>query len=155
MPFEHTDAKDFKGVSASSSSRRFTVRKEHHVPHVPCTPQISNIDYVPPMFDLVNLRERFYAGSKVSDEVLHHILHPEEDGENETDEQGHIPLDLGTKTLQRIIDQMKNIVSIPRSEPYQQEAFAAGLPRYCAYLQGERCHAPSVASLEQILAGNH
>lgn len=149
------DAHDFKDLAIPRDAKRFSVRREMRVPNVEITPQrCGDAELMPKVKDLVNRKERYYQPPmKISETVLHHILHPDDDEEEVDEEHKHIPLDLGTQTLQRIIDQMKTIMTIPHSEPTLQDAYNSGMPRYCEYLRGEGCHEPTVRTLEQILQG--
>jgi hypothetical protein len=154
---EFSDAHDFDELSMiNCSKKKFSLRKEMCVPHVETVVISRGPETLPSIGDLVNMRERFYtsSGANMSEQVLHHILHPEEDDDEVDEEHRHIVLDLGTQTLQRIIDQMKTLLKVPASEPSRDEAYNAGVPRYCEFIQGEKCHAPRVQTLEQILGGS-
>ena len=149
-------AQDFDNIAMSLGDKKYSVRREMRVPHVDVTPQTLSSREMPKVKQLVDMKERYYQpSSKMSEGMVHHILHPEDDDTSVDEEHKHIPLDLGTKTLQRIIDQMKTLMTIPHSEPTQADALAAGMPRYCNYLNGEKCHEPTHQTLEQILSGSN
>ena len=121
-----------------------------------CTPQITKVDHAPPIKELIGLRGRYFSGQGLSSELIHHVLHESDDVSTSSGgsahHEAHIPLDLGTQTLQRIIDQLKTLMTLSRSDPSSSEAFNAGLPHYCQYLKGEKAKKPSFLSLEDILA---
>ena len=150
------DPQLFTRSSLTKLNTEFSNENEKRVPFVPCTPQITKVDHVPPIKELIGLRGRYFAGQGLSSELIHHVLHESDDASTSSaghiKHEEHIPLDLGTQTLQRIIDQLKTLMTLSRSDPSASEAFNAGLPRYCQYLKGEKGNKPSFLSLEDILA---
>lgn len=150
------DPQLFTRSSLTKLNTEFSNEKEKRVPFVPCTPQITKVDHAPPIKELIGLRGRYFSGQGLSSELIHHVLHESDDVSTSSGgsahHEAHIPLDLGTQTLQRIIDQLKTLMTLSRSDPSSSEAFNAGLPHYCQYLKGEKAKKPSFLSLEDILA---